>query len=109
VTIGEAHTRVEPDLADVLYRTVRELLTNVRQGHARANTRSPCRAPAARGNGSILITVADDGVGFSGATGASRIPLPPDSGVGPLEHRSAPSASSTPYLDIHSTRPGLAA
>lgn len=56
------HLRFAPDLADVLYRAVRELLTNVRQhAHASSVTLSTGR----RLDGSVVVTVADDGVGLS--------------------------------------------
>lgn len=56
------HLRFAPDLEDILYRAVRELLTNVRQ-HAQATTVTV--ATARRLDGSVVITVADDGVGLS--------------------------------------------
>jgi signal transduction histidine kinase len=61
LALDECHTHFDEELSDVVYRTVRELLTNVRQ-HAKA-TRVKVSS-AARRDGSIGITVADDGVGL---------------------------------------------
>jgi signal transduction histidine kinase len=60
-TIDERHTRFDDELSEVVYRTVRELLTNVRQ-HARATQVKV--SSAGRRDGSIGITVADDGIGL---------------------------------------------
>ena len=101
VTIGEAHTRFDANLADVLYRTVRELLTNVRQ-HARAThvTVSSARAR----DGSILIAVADDGIGFPDHWRQSN-PFAANSGVGlwSIDQR---LREFDAYLDIQSTTQG---
>jgi len=101
VTIGEAHTRFSPDLCDVVYRTVRELLTNVRQ-HARA-TRVAVSSARAR-DGSVLITVADNGVGFPEHWRHSN-PFTADTGVGlwSIDQR---LRKFDAYLDIHSTKQG---
>jgi signal transduction histidine kinase len=56
------HLRFAPDLEDVLYRAVRELMTNVRQ-HARATTVT--LSTSRRLDGSVAVTVGDDGVGLS--------------------------------------------
>ncbi len=101
VTIGEAHTRFPADLSDVIYRTVRELLTNVRQ-HARA-TRVAVSSARAR-DGSVLITVADNGVGFPEHWRNSK-PLAAYSGVG-LESLEQRLRKFDAYLDIHSTKQG---
>ena len=61
VALDERHTRFDDEVGDVVFRTVRELLTNVRQ-HARA--RHVKVSSADRRDGSIGITVADDGVGL---------------------------------------------
>jgi signal transduction histidine kinase len=101
VTVGEAHTRFEADLADVVYRTVRELLTNVRQ-HARA-TRVVLSSARAR-DGSILIVVADDGIGFPEHWRQSN-PFAANSGMGlwSIDQR---LREFDAYLDIHSTTQG---
>jgi two-component system, NarL family, sensor kinase len=61
VAIEERHTRFDDELSEVIYRTVRELLTNVRQ-HAQA--RQVKVSSTSRRDGSIGITVADDGIGL---------------------------------------------
>jgi signal transduction histidine kinase len=61
VALDERHTRFDEEVSDVVFRTVRELLTNVRQ-HARA--RHVAVSSAYRRDGSIGITVADDGIGL---------------------------------------------
>lgn len=62
VAIDEHHTaEFGPELRDVVFRTVRELLTNVRQ-HAEA--RHVRIVSAERRDGAIAITVADDGIGL---------------------------------------------
>jgi len=101
VTLGEAHTRFDADLGDVLYRTLRELLTNVRQ-HARA-TRVTVSSARAR-DGSVLITVADDGIGFPEHWRQSN-PFAANTGVGlwSIDQR---LREFDAYLDIHSTAQG---
>ncbi len=61
VTIDESHTRFDEEVSEVVFRTIRELLVNVRQ-HARA--KHVAVASARRRDGSIGITVADDGIGL---------------------------------------------
>ena len=61
VTLGASHTRFDAEVSDVVFRTVRELLTNVRQ-HARA--KQVRVSSISRRDGSIGITVADDGIGL---------------------------------------------
>jgi signal transduction histidine kinase len=61
VTLAEAHTLVESELADVLYRAVRELLANVRR-HAHASRVQV--SSSMRSDGSVAIVVADNGVGL---------------------------------------------
>jgi signal transduction histidine kinase len=101
VTLGEAHTRFDAELSDVVYRTVRELLANVRQ-HARA-TRVAVSSARAR-DGSALITVADNGVGFPEHWRHSN-PFTADTGVGlwSIDQR---LRKFDAYLDIHSTKQG---
>ena len=101
VTIGEAHTRFSADLSDVLYRAVRELLANVRQ-HSRA-TRVAVSSARAR-DGSILLTVADNGVGFPEHWRHSN-PFSADTGVG-LWSVDQRLREFDAYLDIHSTKQG---
>ena len=59
--LDERHTRFDDEVSEVVFRVVRELLTNVRQ-HARA--KHVTVSSAFRRDGSIGITVADDGIGL---------------------------------------------
>lgn len=61
LAVDPAHLRFRSHLGEVIHRTVRELLTNVRK-HARANivTISSERRP----DGSMAISVEDDGIGL---------------------------------------------
>jgi signal transduction histidine kinase len=61
VRIEARHTLFSPELCDVVYRTVRELLANVRQ-HAKAKRVDITSAD--RRDGQVAITVADDGIGL---------------------------------------------
>lgn len=61
VALEECHTHFDEEVSEVVYRTVRELLTNVRQ-HAHATKVSV--SSVSRRDGSIGITVADDGIGL---------------------------------------------
>lgn len=61
MAIDERHTRFDDEVSEVVFRTVRELLTNVRQ-HARAKQVKVSSVD--RRDGSIGITVADDGIGL---------------------------------------------
>jgi signal transduction histidine kinase len=61
IAVDERHTRFDDELSEVVFRTVRELLTNVRQ-HAKATQVEV--SSAGRRDGSIGITVADDGIGL---------------------------------------------
>jgi signal transduction histidine kinase len=61
VAIEERHTHFDEEVGEVIFRTVRELLANVRQ-HARAKHVKV--SSVTRRDGSIGITVADDGIGL---------------------------------------------
>jgi signal transduction histidine kinase len=61
VALDECHTRFDEEVSEVVFRTVRELLTNVRQ-HARATRVSV--SSVSRRDGSIGIVVADNGIGL---------------------------------------------
>ena len=61
VAIDDRHTRFDEEVSEVVFRTVRELLTNVRQ-HAQAKRVQV--SSVGRRDGSIGITVADDGIGL---------------------------------------------
>lgn len=61
VQLDDRHVAFGEEVGEIVFRTVRELLTNVRQ-HARA--RHVTVSSADRRDGSVAITVADDGVGL---------------------------------------------
>lgn len=61
IKLLEQHTHFNPELSDVVYRTVRELLANVHQ-HAKA--RRVEVSSKDRREGQVEITVADDGIGL---------------------------------------------
>jgi two-component system NarL family sensor kinase len=61
VSIEERHTRFDEEVSEVVFRTVRELLANVRQ---HAGAKQVKVSSADRRDGSIGITVADDGIGL---------------------------------------------
>lgn len=77
------HVQVDEVVSDILFRAVRELLTNVRQ-HSHANRVEV--SSEVRADGSVALTVKDDGIGLppggrrrsaleSGAVGLSSIDL----------------------------------
>jgi len=61
VSLEASHTRFDAEVSEVIYGTIRELLANVRQ-HAQA-TRVEISSVRRR-DGSIGITVADNGIGL---------------------------------------------
>jgi signal transduction histidine kinase len=61
VALDESHTHFDAEVSEVVFRTVRELLTNVRQ-HAKA--KKVKISSVGRRDGSIGIVVADDGIGL---------------------------------------------
>jgi signal transduction histidine kinase len=61
VSLDASHTRFDAEVSEVVYETIRELLANVRQ-HARA-TRVEISSVRRR-DGSIGITVGDNGIGL---------------------------------------------
>jgi signal transduction histidine kinase len=61
IDLDDRHVAFGEEVAEILFRTVRELLTNVRQ-HARA--KRVTLSSADRRDGSVAITVADDGIGL---------------------------------------------
>ena len=61
VKLDASHTRFNEEVGDVVFRTICELLTNVRQ-HARA--KHVTVSSVSRRDGSFGITVADDGIGL---------------------------------------------
>ena len=61
VDLDARHVAFDGEVGEILFRTVRELLTNVRQ-HARAKRVSVSSTD--RRDGSVAITVADDGIGL---------------------------------------------
>ena len=60
-TVEPAHTRFDAVIGEVLFRAVRELLTNVRK-HARAKKAE--LSSTVLDDGSIVFTLRDDGVGM---------------------------------------------
>jgi signal transduction histidine kinase len=65
--VEPAHTCFDSVIGEVLFRSVRELLTNVRK-HARANKAE--LSSTALDDGSIVFTLRDDGVGMSMSEGS---------------------------------------
>jgi signal transduction histidine kinase len=65
--VEPAHTRFDAVISEVLFRAVRELLTNVRK-HSRAKKAEILSTVL--DDGSVVITVKDDGVGLSATSGA---------------------------------------
>lgn len=61
VALDECHTHFDAEVSEVVFRTVRELLTNVRQHAGAKNVRV---SSVGRRDGSIGIVVADDGIGL---------------------------------------------
>ena len=61
VQIDACHMDFDDEVAEIVFRTVRELLTNVRQ-HARAQHVTV--SSGLRRDGSVAVTVADDGIGL---------------------------------------------
>jgi two-component system nitrate/nitrite sensor histidine kinase NarX len=86
VALEESHTRFDDDVAAVVIVTVAELLANVRR-HAQA--RHVKVASEQRRDGSVGITVADDGIG-----------LPPHRRRGkPLDHKGGRGGSGLWTID----------
>jgi len=65
----QEHTDFDPATGDLVYRSIRELLTNVRK-HSGAGSVSV--SSASRPNGDLVFSVTDDGVGISGDLSPSR-------------------------------------
>jgi signal transduction histidine kinase len=61
IDLDDRHIALGEEVGEILFRTVRELLTNVRQ-HARA--KHVTLSSTDRRDGSVAITVADDGIGL---------------------------------------------
>jgi signal transduction histidine kinase len=61
IALEECHTHFDEEVGEVVFRTVRELLTNVRQHAKAAHVRV---SSVSRRDGSIGILVADDGIGL---------------------------------------------
>jgi signal transduction histidine kinase len=61
VQLDALHLQFDAEVAEVVFRTVRELLTNVRQ-HAQA--RRVTVSSTLRRDGAVAVTVADDGIGL---------------------------------------------
>jgi signal transduction histidine kinase len=84
VRLDRAHTRFGPVVSDVLYRTVRELLANVRK-HAQA---TEVRITSDyRPDGAVAISVADNGIGMPVVTRRSTPFQGGGFGLWSIEHR----------------------
>jgi signal transduction histidine kinase len=103
-TIGEAHTRLDAEIADVVHRAIREFLTNVRL-HSRAS-RVIVTSTRSR-DGTIRFSVADNGIGL-GKPWREASPFRPDAGLGlwSIEQRLRPFDA---YLDVESNGHGTRA
>jgi len=62
LVIPQGHTRLPPAVAEILLRSIGELLTNVRK-HACANSVEV--SSSVRSDGAVVFTVKDDGIGLS--------------------------------------------
>jgi signal transduction histidine kinase len=103
-TIGAAHTRLDDEIADVVHRAIRELLTNVRL-HSRAS-RVVVTSTRAR-DGAIRFSVTDNGIGLS-KPWREASPFRPDTGLGlwSIDQRLRPFDA---YLDVESSGRGTRA
>jgi signal transduction histidine kinase len=103
-TLSAAHMRFPPELAAVLYQAMRELLANVRQ-HARA-TRVQVASSTGL-DGTIRLSVTDNGVGFS-RHWREASPFAASSGIGlwSIDQR---LRSFGAYLDVESSTTGTRA
>lgn len=85
VVLDEAHLTLDGAIGDLVYRSIRELLTNVRK-HSRAERAwlSSARDPS----GDVVFSVADDGSGISAERVRSRIAVHGRGfGLWSIEHR----------------------
>lgn len=100
-TIGEAHARLDAELADVVHRAVRELLINVRL-HSRAS-RVLVTSTKAR-DGTVRFSVSDNGIGLD-KPWPDPSPFSPEGGLGlwSIDQRLRPFDA---YLDVESSRAG---
>lgn len=103
-TIGEAHTRLPPEIAELVHRAVREFLTNVRL-HSRAS-RVLVTSATAR-DGSVRFSVTDNGIGL-GKPWREASPYAAEGGIGlwSIDQRLRPFEA---YLDVESTGRGTRA
>jgi signal transduction histidine kinase len=104
VLLGESHLRFPPEVNAVLYQAVRELLVNVRQ-HARAS-RVQVATTTSR-DGTIRLTVTDNGVGLS-RHWREATPFAAGSGIGlwSVDQRLRAFGG---YLDVESSAGGTRA
>jgi two-component system, NarL family, sensor kinase len=97
-----AHVRFEPAVSDVVFRAVRELLTNVRKHSQATVVRITSRF---RENGTVAISVSDNGIGLQSVT-RPRNPFEGGGfGLWSIEHRLGEFGGS---LEIEND-PGLCA
>ena len=104
VLLGETHLKFPAEVNTVLYQAVRELLVNVRQ-HARAS-RVQVATSTSR-DGTIRLSVADNGVGLS-RPWREASPFAAGSGIGlwSIDQRLRAFGA---YLDVESSASGTRA
>jgi two-component system, NarL family, sensor kinase len=83
--LQEAHMRLDGAVSDLVYRAIRELLTNVRK---HSGARSVLVSSAWGSDGDVVFSVADDGSGIPGGlTGERRALTGSGFGLWSIEHR----------------------
>ena len=82
--VDPKHTQFVPEVSDVLHRTVRELLTNVRK-HARASVVK--LSSLSRPDGTVALCVEDDGVGLPPITRRKKPFAGGGFGLWSIDHR----------------------
>jgi signal transduction histidine kinase len=101
IWIDPAHVQLPTRVQDIVYRAVRELLDNVRR---HSNATSVKITSWRRRDGSVAITVADNGVGLP-SRDRRRGPVKHDAfGLWSIEHRLAELGGSLELESDHGTR-----